>query len=109
MKFSVRAFFSEAFSTSSRMRLTVDSPKGFVVRMVSTPVKFTQPENTSAPSSTTRGTASPVSAAVSSWDAPFTMMPSMGMRSPAFTTISSPTSTSSGSTSISSPSCMMFA
>ena len=51
MKFSVRAFFSLAFSTSSRMRLTVDVPKSLVVRMRRTPVMLMQPEMTSLPTS----------------------------------------------------------
>ena len=103
MKFSVRAFFSLAFSTSSRMRLTVDSPKGFVVRTWMRPVMLMQPEMTSAPASTWRGTDSPVRAAVSSCVEPSVMTPSMGTRSPGFTTMTVPTATSSGSTCSSSP------
>ena len=94
MKFSVLAFFSAAFSTSSRMRLTVDSPKGLVARTVMRPVMLTQPEMISSPSRTSRGTDSPVRAAVSSCDVPLTTTPSSGTRSPALTTISSPTATS---------------
>ena len=45
---------------------TVDSPKGFVVFIMSKPVRFTQPETTSLPASMARGTLSPVNAAVSS-------------------------------------------
>ena len=55
MKFSVWAFFSLAFSTSSRMRLTVEAPKSLVVRTRKTPVMLMQPEITSPPSSTWRG------------------------------------------------------
>ena len=104
MKFSVRAFFSEAFSTSSRMRLTVDSPKGLVVFTRSRPVMLMQPEMIWLPASTWRGTDSPVSAAVSSWLSPSVTTPSMGTRSPGLTTMMSPTETSSGSTCTSSPS-----
>ena len=99
MKFSVRAFFSLAFSTSSRMRLTVDSPKGLVVLMRNSPVMFTHPLMMSLPASTWRGTDSPVSAAVSSWLAPSMTTPSMGTRSPGFTTMMLPGATSLGSTS----------
>ena len=103
MKFSVLAFFSLAFSTSSRMRLTVDSPNGLVVRTLMRPVMLMQPDTTSAPTSTWRGTDSPVSAAVSSCVAPSTMVPSMGTRSPGFTTMMVPTATSSGLTWVSPP------
>ena len=104
MKFSVRAFFSLAFSTSSRMRLTVDSPKGLVVRTRSTPVMLMQPEMTSSPASAWRGADSPVRAAVSSCVAPSRMTPSMGTRSPGLTTMTSPTATSSGPTCAKPPS-----
>ncbi len=91
------------------MRETVDCSKGLVTFTVSRPVMFTQPEITSAPSSTWRGTDSPVSAAVSSWLEPETTMPSSGTRSPGFTTIWSPSEISYGSTFTSSPSRMMLA
>ena len=55
---------------------------------------LTQPEMISSSSRTSRGTDSPVRAAVSSWDVPDSTTPSSGTRSPAFTTISSPTATS---------------
>ena len=109
MKFSVRAFFSDAFSTSSRMRDTVESENGLVTRTVSAPVRLMQPEATSPPSSTWRGTDSPVSAAVSSCEAPLTTTPSSGTRSPGFTTMRSPIATSSGSTSTSAPSRITLA
>ena len=65
---------------------------------------LTQPEMTSAPGSTWRGTDSPVRAAVSSWETPSVTTPSIGTRSPGLTTIVSPTATSAGSTSTSPPS-----
>ncbi len=104
MKFSVRAFFSEAFSTSSRMRLTVESSKGLVARTTNLPVRFTQPEITSLPGRPMRGTDSPVRAAVSIWLSPSTMQPSSGMRSPGSTTNSSSGASSKGSTCCSWPS-----
>ena len=60
---------------------------------------LTQPEMTSAPGSTWRGTDSPVSAAVSSWEVPSVTTPSMGTRSPGLTTIVVPGATSAGSSS----------
>ena len=109
MKFSVRAFFSLAFSTSSRMRLTVDWPNGFVVRMRSTPVMLMQPETAVSPASAWRGIDSPVIAAVSRRDDPCSITPSIGTRSPGLTTMTSPTATSSGSTCTGSPSRSMVA
>ena len=104
MKFSVRALRSEASSTSSRMRCTVDSPYGFSTRTVSTPPLLMQPLITLAPTPITRGMDSPVSAAVSSCEEPSSTTPSSGTRSPGLMTIVSPTSTSYGSTSSSLPS-----
>ena len=98
MKFSVRAFFSLAFSTSSRMRCTVDWSYDDVVRTVRAPVMLTHPLMTSSPSCADCGADSPVSAEVSICEAPDTTMPSRGTRSPGFTTISAPTGTSAGST-----------
>ena len=55
---------------------------------------LTQPEMISSPSRTSRGTDSPVRAAVSSCEVPAITTPSSGTRSPANTRISSPTATS---------------
>ena len=64
MKRSVRVFLLLAFSTSSRMRDTVDSEKGLVTRTRIRPEMLTQPEMISSPSAASRGRDSPVSAAV---------------------------------------------
>ena len=104
MKRSVRAFFSLAFSTSSRMRDTVDSAKGAFTFTRITPVMLMQPETAATPGSTTVGTLSPVSALVSSWLLPSTTSPSSGTRSPGLTTITSPTATVAGSTCMRLPS-----
>ena len=104
MKFSLVDFFSLAFSTRSRILDTVDSSQGRVTRMRRTPVWLTQPLMTSSPTPTSRGTDSPVRAAVSREDSPVRTVPSRGTRSPGFTTMTAPTSTSSGSTSSVSPS-----
>ena len=99
MKFSVRAFFSAAFSTNSRMRLTVESSKGLVARTTSLPVRFTQPEMTSSPGR----------AAVSIWLSPVSTVPSSGMRSPGMTMNSSSGASSKGSICFSLPSSMTLA
>jgi len=70
---------------------------------------FTVPENTSSPGATSRGRLSPVSAAVFSVEVPSSTTPSIGTFSPGRTTIVLPTSTSSGSTSVRTPSTSMFA
>ena len=49
MKFSDFALLEEAFSTSSRMRATVDSPKRLFTRTCSTPLRLMQPLITSSP------------------------------------------------------------
>ena len=104
MKFSARAFFMLEFSTRSRILETVDSPNSLVVFTFSRPVMFTQPLMTSSPVCTSRGRLSPVRAAVFRAEAPSTITPSMGTRSPGCTTMTVPISTSSGSTCSSLPS-----
>ncbi len=68
-----------------------------------------QPLNSSLPIVTSLGSDSPVSADVSSIEFPSTTIPSSGTFSPAFTTIISPISTSSGDTVITSPFLNTFA
>ena len=104
MKASLLALRSPAFSTSSRMRETVDSSLGFVTWMRRRPVWLTQPLRISSPGFTSRGTDSPVRAAVSREELPSVTVPSRGTRWPGFTTMVSPTATSSTSTSSVSPS-----
>ena len=99
-----RAFFMLEFSTRSRILETVDSPNSLVVLTRSRPLILTQPLMTSSPDWTSRGRLSPVRAAVFRVEAPSTMTPSMGTRSPGWTTMTVPTSTSSGSTCSSLPS-----
>ncbi len=104
MNFSVFAFPLSAFSTSSRIFETVDSPKVFVVRTCKSPVILRLPLNTESPTITSRGRLSPVNADVSRADSPEHITPSIGIFSPGFTTISLPTGTSDGDTfSIDSP------
>ena len=109
MKASLRLFRLEAFSTRSRILLTVLSPNSFVVRMRSTPDMLMQPLTISSPARTSRGRLSPVRAAVFNVDSPSTMTPSIGTFSPGCTTIIEPASTSSGSTRSSLPSFSMLA
>ena len=99
----------EAFSTRSRILETVDSPNSLVVRILSRPVILMQPEMTSSPAATSRGRLSPVRAAVFRVEEPVRTMPSMGTFSPGWTRMVLPTSTSSGSTCKSFPSCSRLA
>ena len=82
MNFSLEAFFSEAFSTISRILLAVDSPKLFSTRISSAPLRLMHPAMTCWPEAISRGMDSPVRAAVSSWDAPRSTTPSRGTFSP---------------------------
>ena len=109
MKFSTFAFLLLAFSTSSRIFATVESSNSFVVFTFNVPLPFTQPLMISSPAFALLGTDSPVSAAVSIRDSPSTTIPSKGIRSPGFTTIMLPTSTSSGSTCFKTPSSSILA
>ena len=98
MKFSERDFLELAFSTSSRILDAVDSPNCFVVLIFTTPEIFIQPLETSSSARTSRGTLSPVNAEVFNVVVPSTIIPSRGIFSPGFTTITEPIATVSGST-----------
>ena len=87
----------------------MDSPNSFVVRIFSRPVMLMQPLMMASPSCTSRGSDSPVRAAVFSVEEPSVTQPSIGTFSPGFTTITVPTATSSGSTCSSTPSCSTLA
>ena len=91
-------FLAEAFSTKSKTLLTVESKYSFVTSAIIKPFIFIQPLNIFAPSLTSTGTDSPVSAEVSRVDSPFTTVASSGTLSPGFISIVSPICTSSGST-----------
>ena len=99
MKCSLVDFFSLAFSTRSKILETVDSSQQRVTFTRRRPVWLTQPLMTMSPGTTSRGTDSPVRAAVSRAEVPSSTCPSRGTRSPGLTTITFPTATSSGSTS----------
>ena len=109
MNSSERDFLELAFSTSSRIFDTVDSPNSFVVRTFSRPLRLMQPLMISSPARHSRGALSPVSAAVFSVELPSTITPSMGTFSPGWITITVPISTSSGSTCVSTPSASTLA
>ena len=109
MKLSLRLLLLAAFSTRSRIFDTVDSANALVVRTLSSPFRFTQPERISSPLFILRGTLSPVSATVSRLDVPSITTPSMGTFSPGRITIISPTFTISGATLNISPSRSTFA
>ena len=109
IKFSTLAFLLLAFSTSSKIRATVESSNAFVTFTLIVLLPLTHPLMISSPTVALRGTDSPVSAAVSIMEVPSVTIPSSGMRSPGFTTMIVPTSTSSGSTCVSTPSSSMLA
>ena len=92
-----------AFFTRSMILLAVDSPKALVTRRRRTPERFTHPEKTSWQSVTERGTDSPVMARVSRLEVPSITVPSRGTFSPGRTRMTSPTCTSLGSTTATSP------
>jgi len=103
INFSIGAFLLLAFSTSSNILDTVDSPYSFVTRMVITPFKFTTPAKTSSSGTTSLGMDSPVNAEVSNELEPFMITPSNGSLSPGFTSMISSTFISCGSTLFSTP------
>ena len=103
MKFSTFAFLSDAFSTSSNILDTVLCPNVDVVLILITPVRFSVPEMTLSLNALSTGADSPVRAAWLTELSPSMMTPSKGIFSPGLTMIISPTSTSSGDTSISAP------
>src|SRR5574344_1042511 len=103
IKFSTLAFFSDEFSTSSRIFDTVLSPNVLVVFTVITPVRLSVPDITLSDTDPSTGEASPVRAAVLTVVSPSITMPSSGIFSPGLTITVSPTATLSGGTRICSP------
>ena len=89
MNFSIGAFLLLAFSTSSRIRDTVDSPYSLLTSTFSTPLRLTTPASTSSCTPTSLGRDSPVRAEVSRELVPSTITPSSGTRSPGLITIRS--------------------
>ena len=98
MKFSDFDFLELASSTSSIILATVESLNSLVVFIFKTAPVLKQPLITSSPALTSLRALSPVRALVFRLEAPSTMMPSIGIFSPARTVIIVPISTSSGST-----------
>ena len=109
MNCSDLALRSPAFSTSSRILDAVDSSNSFVVSTRSRPLIFTEPLMISSPGFTSLGRLSPVSALVLSDELPSVTTPSIGTFSPGLISMMLPTSTSSGSTFSTSPSCTRLA
>ena len=104
IKRSMVGLEAAAFSTLSRILVTMDSASTFSTRILSIPLVFTQPETISSPKARFTGTGSPVTGEVSTRLSPSITTPSKGMRSPARTKRISPTCTSSaGITFTSSP------
>ena len=92
------AFLEDAFSTSSKIFATVDSPNSLDTLISKIPLRFIHPLITSSPALTFFGKASPVKAEVSIDAFPETTIPSSGIFSPVFTVIISPILTSVGET-----------
>ena len=109
MKFSDLDFLELAFSTRSSILDAVDSSNSCVVLILNTPFVLIHPLMTSSPSFTARGTLSPVRALVSRLALPSSTIPSIGIFSPGWTTMTVPISTSSGSTCVISLSSSMLA
>ena len=97
-------FSACAFSTRSTSVVSELSVPAAVVSTSSTPAELIAPAGTSSPGATSSGMDSPVIAEVSRLERPDRMMPSVAIRSPGRTSISSPTSRSFASTSAAVPS-----
>ena len=109
MKVSLFDLFSPAFSTRSRILLTVDSPKDFSIIIFITPDRLTQPEHILSPTPALLGMLSPVRAMVLRLVSPSVILPSRGIFSPGRTMIVSPTATFPGSTTCVLPFLTTFA
>ena len=104
MNLSIFGLPAAAFSTESRILVTMDSERGFVTSIFSRPCSLTQPEMTSVPAIAVTGTGSPVTGEVSIRLSPSVTMPSSGIRSPGRTCRISPIwASSAGIFSMSSP------
>ena len=79
IKSSCRVFFSEAFSTRSRIFATVLSPKTLLTSTLIMPVRFTVPLATASPGFLSCGSDSPVRAEASTAVSPSKMSPSSGI------------------------------
>ena len=104
MNFSELALLAAAFSTRSSILAAVESSDAAVVRILRSPSRLIVPLWTSLPQEASTGRDSPVSAAVSMREKPSSTIPSRGILSPGFTSISVPTGTSSGFICVHSPS-----
>ena len=98
-----------AFSTKSKILLTVDSPYSFETLTLINPDILIDPLKISSPGVTSLGSDSPVKALVSKEVFPSITIPSNGTFSPGLIIIISPILTSSGSTFNTFPSFSMFA
>ena len=103
MNSSVGALRADASSTRCSMRDTADSPAGRNTRRRTTLPVAIIPADTSLPVAIARGSDSPVRADVSNAASAVSSSPSRGTRSPGFTSIVSPTATSSGAHVTTSP------
>ena len=82
IKRSIFGLLAAAFSTESRIFVTMDSLSGFVTSAFNTPCSLIQPEISSSPGTTLTGTGSPVTGEVSTRLSPSITFASSGILSP---------------------------
>ena len=109
IKSSLLDLLEAAPSISSSTLAAVDSDSSLSTRTLSVPLRLIQPDRTLSPTVTSLGSDSPVSADVLMPEVPSITVPSSGIRSPALTTMMSPTCTSSGVTVTTPPPRSRFA
>ena len=90
IKRSIFGLLAAAFSTESRIFVTMESSSAFSTRILRRPEVFTQPEITLSPIPAATGTGSPVTGEVSIRLSPSMIVPSSGIRSPGRTSRRSP-------------------
>ena len=103
MNLSILGFDAAAFSTASRILVTMDSSRTLSTHIVIRPVSLMQPDINCVPGSARTGTGSPVTGAVLTRVSPSRIVPSRGIKSPGRTSIVQPTSTFSGDITTISP------
>ena len=94
---SIFGLLAAAFSTESRILVTIDSSRIFSTRIFNCPDVLTHPETILSPVFAITGTGSPVTGEVSIRLSPSMITPSNGIRSPGRTKRISPTFASSAS------------
>ena len=103
IKRSILGLEDAAFSTASRIFVTIDSSRTLSTRIVMRPDSLIQPDMSCVPGTARTGTGSPVTGAVLTRVSPSRTVPSRGIKSPGRTSIVQPTSTFSGAITTISP------